>query len=204
VAALLSKQGREWSLAGGLAVSARTQPRFTRDVDLTVLVDDDAQAEATVRALRDAGYQVLATVEQEATRRLATARLLPPGERPEGVIVDLLFFSSGIEPEIVRAAERVEIVPGLQILLPRIGHLIAVKVLARDDRHRPQDLADLRALLDVATDQDLELARTALELIKERGCHRNKDLKEEWTDLLRLVGDGPAGNGGDGGISSTS
>jgi hypothetical protein len=40
-----------------------------------------------------------------------------------------------------------------------IGHLIAVKLLARDDRTRPQDLADLNALMAVATPADLEIVR---------------------------------------------
>ena len=34
------------ALIGGLAVSARTEPRFTRDADLAVAVTSDAEAEA--------------------------------------------------------------------------------------------------------------------------------------------------------------
>jgi len=30
-----------WAVVGGLAVSARTEPRFTRDVDLVIAVSDD-------------------------------------------------------------------------------------------------------------------------------------------------------------------
>jgi hypothetical protein len=33
-------------LVGGLAVSVRTEPRFTRDVDLVVAISDDHAAEA--------------------------------------------------------------------------------------------------------------------------------------------------------------
>ena len=58
---------------------------------------DDA---ALVLELHAVGYRVAALVEEEATRRLATIRLIPPGERERGVVVDLLFASSGIEPEI--------------------------------------------------------------------------------------------------------
>lgn len=53
------------ALVGGLAVSVRTEPRFTRDVDLAVAVSDDREAEAVVRHLIDASYRVLAVVEQE-------------------------------------------------------------------------------------------------------------------------------------------
>ena len=63
-----------WALVGGLAVSARTEPRFTRDVDLVIAVQSDTDAEQAVRALQLRGYRILAPVEQETAKRLATAR----------------------------------------------------------------------------------------------------------------------------------
>lgn len=41
VASDLDARGVRWALVGGFAVSARTEPRFTRDVDVAVLVEDD-------------------------------------------------------------------------------------------------------------------------------------------------------------------
>jgi len=97
---------------GGLAVSVRTEPRFTRDADIAVLVADDRDAEALVRALQARRWRVVAAIEQEAARRLATVRLAPADEGVLGTVVDLLFASSGIEPEIVAAADPIEAVPG--------------------------------------------------------------------------------------------
>ena len=54
-------------------------------------------AEALSRELQGRGYQVLTVVEQTAQGRLATVRLQPPGRSPRGVVIDLLFASSGIE-----------------------------------------------------------------------------------------------------------
>lgn len=179
----LAALGYAWALVGGLAVSVRAEPRFTRDIDLAVALDNDEQAETLVRSLRQLDFTVLATVEQEAAKRLATVRLSPDGKN-SGVIIDLLFASSGIEPDIVRAAERLEIVPGLYVPVAQTGHLIALKVLARDDLHRPQDLGDLRALLNVATPQDRELARASLQLIEARGYQRNRNLMEDLEELL--------------------
>jgi len=84
-AADLDALGRRWALVGGFAVSARTEPRFTRDADLAVLVTDDRDAEALVLALQDRGYRVLSAVEQEATGRLATVRLAPQWETGRGL-----------------------------------------------------------------------------------------------------------------------
>lgn len=89
-----------------------------------------------------------------------------------------MFASSGIETEIANAAEVMEIMPGLAIPVARTGHLIAVKLLARDDDSRPQDVADLRALHAVATAAEVQLAREAIDLITERGFHRDRDLAE--------------------------
>ncbi|HKB23714.1 MAG TPA: nucleotidyl transferase AbiEii/AbiGii toxin family protein [Methylomirabilota bacterium] len=130
-------------------MSARTEPRFTRDADLAVLVAGDRDAEALVRDLQGRGWRVVAAIEQDAVERLATVRLALAGEDVRGAVVDLLFASSGIEPEIVAAAEPIEAVPGFGVPVARLGHLIALKVLARDDRARPYDRVDLAAFVRI-------------------------------------------------------
>ena len=176
-----------WALVGGLAVSARTEPRFTRDVDLVIAVPGDQDAEQAVHALQRRGYRIDALVEQEAAGRLATARLVPPQEDDAGIVLDVLFASSGIEPEITEAAEELDIFPGLRVPVARVGHLLALKLLSRDDRARPQDRVDLVALLRAATPADIEEARGAVALIHARGFQRDRDLSR---DLDRLIAEG--------------
>lgn len=180
----LDDLGRGWALIGGLAVSARAEPRTTRDVDLAVAVSDDADAEGLIYSLQSGGYRVLSVVEQKATKRLSTVRLVPSSSDTHGVVLDLLFASSGIEREVVQRAEKLEIMPGIALPVACIGHLIALKVLARDDRHRPQDWDDIRALLAEATIDDVSEARAALVLIQTRGFHREKQLLEAFDQVL--------------------
>lgn len=172
-----------FALVGGLAVSARTEPRFTRDADVAAIVDSDEQAEAVVYRLKSAGYSIDALVEQEAVGRIATVRLSPSGKGLEGIVVDVLFASSGIEREVVESAERLRILEGIEVPVATIGHLIALKVLSRDDVKRPQDLVDLRALLNAASDSDLGLARRSLALISARGYGRGRDLLRDFESL---------------------
>ncbi|MFL5393406.1 MAG: nucleotidyl transferase AbiEii/AbiGii toxin family protein, partial [Myxococcales bacterium] len=175
----LSRAGARFALVGGLAVSARTEPRFTRDVDLAVAVDSDAEAEGLVRTLQECGYATLAVLEQAKTGRLATVRMSQPRTvEPQG-IVDLLFASSGLEPEIVSAASPLAIVRGLDIDVAQRGHLVALKVLARDDDRRPQDRLDLLALLRGIDSAELSRAREGIVLIAQRGFDRDKDLQTE-------------------------
>ncbi len=167
-----------WALVGGLAVSIRVEPRFTRDIDVAVAVADDAAAEALVSDLAAAGFRLQLSLEQQALGRLATVRLLPPGEREEGVVIDLLFASSGIEPEICREAERLEVVPGLVVPVAQAGHLVAMKILAMGP-DRPQDAIDLRALMAQLTMPDRLRARAAVSRIEELGANRSKPLRAE-------------------------
>ncbi|MET8774729.1 nucleotidyl transferase AbiEii/AbiGii toxin family protein [Nocardia sp. NPDC004654] len=178
----LDKFGYRWALVGGFAVSARSIPRFTHDIDLAVAVADDNAAESLVRHLFDCGYFMNASVEHD-NGRLATIRLRRSFDGVP-ILVDLLFASSGIESEIVSAAEELEIVADLVLPVATTGHLIALKLLARDDRTRPQDLADLHGLLSAATEDDVREARAAVHLITERGFHRDRDLESGLDSLI--------------------
>lgn len=180
----LDASGARWALVGGLAVSARAEPRTTRDVDIAVAVEGDAAAEALLYRLQSRGLSVVSVVEQSARSRLATARLIPSAAGAGGIVVDLLFASSGIEPELVNAADEIAIVPGLSIPVARTGHLLALKVLARNDRDRPQDLDDIRALTRESSAADREEARGAVRLIEERGFARGKKLSDELEAIL--------------------
>lgn len=170
----LDRVGARWALIGGFAVSARAEPRFTRDVDVCVLADGDEEAEHTVLALTSIGYVVESMVEQEYQGRLATTRLVSP--LPGGVLVDLLFASSGLEPEVVESAEVLEILPGLVVPVARAAHLVVLKLLARDDESRPQDSMDLRALRSTLTATDESEVRRLAGLVMQRGFHRERDL----------------------------
>ena len=169
--------------ATGLNSRRSRLPRTRRDVDLAVLVDGYADAESLAFALSQRGYVLDTTVEHTGTRRLATARTTSPS----GAVIDLLFASSGIEPEIVSMAEQIEILDGFTVPVATIAHSIAMKVLARDDRTRPRDRLDLAGLFRKATEQDLNTAREALELIDRRGYGRGRrpldDLEQALTEL---------------------
>lgn len=169
----LDSLGVRWALIGGLAVSTRAEPRFTRDIDICVVAADDKAAEHVTLCLRDLGYDVIALVEQEYVGRLATVRLAPP--LAGGVVVDLLFASSGVEGEIAAVAERLEILPRIVVPVASAGHLVVLKLLAHDDS-RPQDAADLVALRAVLSPNDKAEALRLAALVVKRGFHRDRDL----------------------------
>ena len=88
---------------------------------------------------------------------------------------------------MVRDAERLEVLPGCVLAVARRQHLIALKVLSRDDDRRPLDSFDLRHLLRAATPSEREAARSLLRLIAERGFARGRNLDAALADAERTA-----------------
>jgi hypothetical protein len=175
----------QFALVGGLAVSARVEPRFTRDIDLAVAATSDTEAEELVAHLRRSGYETVALVEQKATGRLATIRLQASEDAPT---VDLLFASSGIESETVAESELLAVLGDEPLPVARIAHLLAMKILADDPVDRPQDRMDAIALIKVATPEEVNRTAELLSLITSRGANRGRDLDQRLRKLRKETG----------------
>lgn len=169
---------------GGIAVSARAEPRFTRDLDLAVAVANDEEAASYVFHVRQRGYEIVTALQQTTHHRLSTIRLRR-GDR--GPIVDLLFAVTGIEAEIAQAAQPIEIAAGLVAEVAQVGHLIAMKLVSRDARRRPRDQQDLVDLAHVADAREWQRAEAAIELIQQRGFARGRDLYAGLAEIRALA-----------------
>ncbi|MDN5747433.1 MAG: hypothetical protein L0H64_02745 [Pseudonocardia sp.] len=151
------------------------------------------------------GYRLDGIVEQDAVGRLATARMIASGDVALGVVVDIHFATAGIEAEIVAAAEVHEVLPDLWMPVATAGHLVALKLFARDDETRPQDAADLRALQCGLDAVDHRMVRAAVGLIVEAGVRARstagrprRGIPGPLTRLGRSVG--ANGHGSSGGL----
>jgi hypothetical protein len=70
-AGVLDRHRQPWAPVGGLAVSVRSEPRFTKDIDVAAAVKDDAAAEALVSSLVVSGFRL---------------RLTPAPDRPQDAV----------------------------------------------------------------------------------------------------------------------
>lgn len=179
----LDSLGATWCLAGGLAVSVWGEPRLTRDIDVVVAVSSDRQAEELIQRLQNIGYRAEELVEQESVGRLATVRFSIDEVR-NGIVLDLLFASSGIETEAAASALSVEVFEHVTVPVASRASLIVMKLLARDDRSRPMDADDLRSLISQASDPELGDARRLAALVTERGYNRGRPLLKLLEDAL--------------------
>ena len=175
----LFRAKRRFALVGGLAVSVRSEVRFTRDVDIAVQVQSDADAESLVFELKAASYQPIASVEHDERRRLSTFRLLSPW----GVKVDLMFASCGIEAEIVERATNVALPHAGDVPVAEAEELLAMKVLSMTER-RLQDRIDALRLISCNPKLDLVRVRQNLQTIRERGFDRGEDLEAKLAGVL--------------------
>lgn len=172
----LTRIGVPFAVVGGIAASARGEPRFTRDVDVAVAVSGDEHAEGILFQLGRLGYVVRATVEHDAVGRLATARL----QHSCGIVCDLIFATCGVEAEIIRDAEPLDLFDEVQVMTATTEGLLAMKVLSATDQ-RPRDLEDIRSLTQAQPDYDERRLLELLRLITERGFQRQQDLFAKWS-----------------------
>jgi hypothetical protein len=178
--------GVRWALVGGFAVMLRAESRSTRDLDIVLATLRDLAADEAVRGLRFRGYRDHPTqpMLQRKDGRLFGIRLVSPllddHDEEAETVVDLLLGCSGVEAEIIAAAEVLEILPDIFIPVARAGHLIALKVLAG----RIQDQEDVRALLRESDPAEVHMARQTLQLIEERGFDEGKNLLVELGRLM--------------------
>ena len=123
---------------GGLAASLLGRPRLTRDVDVLVLVAEDRWPEFLAAG---AQYGFVPRRSDSLSFAQQTLVLLVRHE-PSGIDADMVFGSLPFEKEAVARAVWVEF-SGVRIPLPLPEDLIIMKAVA----HRPQDLADIEAVL---------------------------------------------------------
>ena len=167
--------GRSWALVGALALGVHARPRATLDADIALVVSDDEDANRFAKALQARGYIVLEAGVHPTLGHVTSLRVVSPVRAGGRLVVDFMFDTTGIEQEIVASAGRLAVTRDLEVPVATRGHLIAMKVLSQG-ADRPQDSVDLRELLRRATTADLDGARTALRLIREREHDGGKDL----------------------------
>lgn len=187
----LDDLGRSWALVGALALGVHARPRATLDADIALVVRDDADANDFARALRARDYLVLEASVHPSLGHFTSLRVVSPVRAGGRLVVDFMLDTTGIEKEIVASAERLAVTRNLSVPVATRGHMIAMKVLSQGEA-RPQDRVDLEQLLRRATAADLEVARAALRLMRQRKHDGGRDLLGALEAAVSRLGpDGP-------------
>lgn len=173
----LDAYGAPYMLIGGVAVGQLTEPRATRDVDISLWLDDDAKLPALLDELARHGLKPRVAKAVE----FATAnRMLLLVHHASRIHVDVALAVTPYEEEAIRAARSVRCkAHGLTVPLPRPEDLVVMKAVA----HREQDLADIAKILTFLPDLDVSyIRRRTREFAKAIG---DPEIRTELERVLR-------------------
>lgn len=167
----LEDRGFEFCFIGGLAVQYWGEPRFTRDVDLTLLTGFGGE-EVYVDALLG---RYDARVEDARQFALRNRVILLRSSR--GIGIDISLGALPFEENAVRRAGLCEVVPGVSLRLSSAEDLIVMKAFA----DRDQDWLDIKRIVEKQPVSSLDWAYIETEL------RVLADLKDEPEILQKLL-----------------
>ncbi|MEO7270562.1 MAG: nucleotidyl transferase AbiEii/AbiGii toxin family protein [Vicinamibacterales bacterium] len=167
VFAVFADLGRTGCLIGGMALQRWGQPRFTADIDLTLLAPLGSEGQ-----LIDELLGRLNARRPDARRQALDFRVLLL-VASNGVSVDISLGALPFEEEVIQRASRWRQVAGVWLTTCSAEDLVIYKLVAA----RPQDLLDVTGVVQ------RQGRRLDIERIR-RWCRLFADLKED-PDLLR-------------------
>jgi hypothetical protein len=136
------------AVIGGVAVSLLSEPRYTRDIDATVVLDDKKWDAFLARAA-EFGIRPRAS---DALVFARETRMLLLQHDISGIPLDISMGTLEFEQEMIDRALPIR-VGRLTIPVATPEDLIILKAIAQ----RPQDLTDIATILD--SQKDIDLAR---------------------------------------------
>jgi len=137
--------GTPYVVIGGVAASLLGRPRFTQDVDVTVFVDPSEW-----QHLLEIGHQYGFEARRPNVLEFAQQnRVLLIRHALSAINVDLALGALPFEEQVIRRARPRDIGP-ITIPLPTPEDLVIMKAIA----HRPRDVEDIEAVLDLHPDLD--------------------------------------------------
>lgn len=138
------------AVVGGVAVSLLGRPRFTRDIDALVDLDESRWPDL-IEAARRAG--IVPRIE-EALEFAGRSRVLLLRHVQSQIDIDVILGGLDFERSAVAAAKP-HSVGDVMVRLPRVEDLMIMKAVAQ----RPQDLLDLEGLVSAHPEVDLATVR---------------------------------------------
>jgi len=160
-------------IIGGVAASLLGRPRFTRDVDVLISLEE-SQWETFINAGDRFGFVPRIDNPVAFARR---SRVFLVRHRPTGVDVDIAVAGLPFEEESIEQVKWRK-VGKLSLPLPTPENLIIMKAIA----HRPQDMMDIKALAEANPKLDVRRIRRYVQEFSAA-----LDMPDISTDLDKLL-----------------
>jgi predicted nucleotidyltransferase len=131
-----TKEKIPYVLIGGIALQHWGEPRFTRDIDVTILVDSGAEEEVIKKILSNFSPRIKDALGFALKNRICLVR------SKNGYEVDISLGIPGYEEIVIKKAVECQI-GGVSVKICSAEDLIIHKVVAG----RPQDITDIEGII---------------------------------------------------------
>lgn len=135
--ALLEKQGWQFCFIGGVAIQRWSEPRLTKDMDITLLTGFGGEEPFIDFLLQHFASRI------DDARAFALRNRILLLKTPEGTGIDVALGGLPFEEEAVRRAQLLEYAPGISLRTCTAEDLLVMKAFAS----RPLDWNDVRGIL---------------------------------------------------------
>ncbi len=134
--------GLDYAIIGGVAVILRGYERSTQDVDAVVL-EADTHLSALISAFMRNGLEFRIAEGEEFARKNRVMLL----KGPDGTSADISMGALPFEYEMIQRSTQEQVFESLYAPVATVEDLVIMKLIA----NRPQDIDDVRRLLEIHT-----------------------------------------------------
>ncbi|MBI5024198.1 MAG: nucleotidyl transferase AbiEii/AbiGii toxin family protein [Candidatus Omnitrophica bacterium] len=167
--------GCPWMVIGGIAASVLGKPRFTKDVDIVILIDDEEKnIEHVLNTAPHFGFQ---SRIKDAAEFARNKRILLLTHKASDTNLDISLGLLPFERDAIKRRTTHK-AGNIVLYLPTPEDLIIFKAVA----HRPQDMLDIREIIDIHSKLNKKYIRNMV-----REFARVLEMPEISTDLEILL-----------------
>ena len=145
IAEALDQSGLPYMIIGGQAVLYYGEPRFTKDIDITLGADTQALEEVLFLTVR-LDLDLLVKEVEDFVRK---TMVLPTQDRSTGIRVDFIFSHSLYERQAIDSAMNVNF-GAVSVKISSLEDVVIHKIVAG----RPRDIEDIKNILLKNPDYD--------------------------------------------------
>lgn len=153
IASALKNRRIPYMIIGGQAVLLYGEPRFTRDIDITLGVNVNSLEEI----LSIADKLSLKPIPQDIRSFVGQTMVLPVLDEPSSIRIDFIFSFTPYEAEAIKRARKI-LLMGNEVSFASPEDVIIHKIFAG----RPRDLEDVRTILLKNPEIDIQYIRNWL------------------------------------------
>jgi hypothetical protein len=170
---LMKKSGYPWMIIGGIASSLIGKPRFTADVDVVALIEDE-NISNILRLAKQFGFRPRIKNPAGFAKK---NRVLLLQHKKSSINIDISLGLLAFEKEAIERSIGHK-VGNVRFRLPAAEDLIIFKAVA----HRPQDIMDIQGIVNNNPKLDVKYIK---KIVNEFA--RALEMPEIWTDIKSII-----------------